>query len=54
MKWTFADEDPMAPGQPASLELYQERSMLALLLSISLTGPVITGGVYFRDGGCCC
>jgi PAS domain S-box-containing protein len=50
MKWTFADEDPMAPGQPASLQLYQERSMLALLLSISLTGPVITGGVYFRDG----
>jgi hypothetical protein len=50
MKWTFADEDPMAPGQPASLQLYQERSMLALLLSISLAGPVITGGVYLRDG----
>ena len=50
MKWSFADEDPLAPGQPASLQLYQERSMLALLLSISLTGPVISAGVYFRDG----
>jgi PAS domain S-box-containing protein len=50
MKWSFADEDPLAPGQPASLQLYQERSMLALLLSISLAGPVISAGVYFRDG----
>ena len=50
MKWTFADEDPMAPGQPASLQLYQERSMLVLLLCISLAGPVVTGGVYLRDG----
>ena len=50
MNWNFADENPMSPGQPASLQLYQERSLLALLLSISLTGPIVTGGVYFRDG----
>lgn len=50
MNWNFADEDPMAPGQPASLQLYQERSMLALLVCIGLTGPVVTGGVYLRDG----
>lgn len=50
MNWNFADENPMAPGQPASLQLYQERSLLALLVSISVTGPIVTGGVYFRDG----
>jgi PAS domain S-box-containing protein len=50
MNWNFADENPMSPGQPASLQLYQERSLLALLLSISLTGPIVTSGVYFRDG----
>ena len=50
MNWNFADENPMAPGQPASLQLYQERSLLALLVSVSVTGPIVTGGVYFRDG----
>jgi PAS domain S-box-containing protein len=44
------DEDPMASGQPASLQLYQENTLRALLVSISLTGPVVTGGVYLRDG----
>lgn len=50
MKWTFADDDPMGAGQPDNLQLYQERSLLALLVSISVTGPVVTGGVYLRDG----
>lgn len=50
MNREFADEDPMAPGQPLGLQLYQERSLMALLVSISVTGPVVTGGVYLRDG----
>jgi PAS domain S-box-containing protein len=50
MNWNFADEDPLAKGQHESLQLYQERTLLALLASISVAGPVVTAGVYFRDG----
>ena len=50
MNWNLADEDPVAPGQPLTLQLYQERSLLALLVGIGVTAPVVTGGVYLRDG----
>lgn len=36
--------------QPLNLQRYQERSMLALLLCIAVAGPLVTVGVYFRDG----
>jgi PAS domain S-box-containing protein len=44
------DEDSLAQGQHESLQLYQERSLLALLISVSVAGPIVTGGVYLRDG----
>ena len=50
MNWNFADDDPMTPGQPLNIQLYQERSLRALLVSISVSGPIVAGGVYLRDG----
>lgn len=44
------DSDPMANGQPEGVQHYQERSLLVLLVAISLSGPVVTLGVYLRDG----
>jgi PAS domain S-box-containing protein len=37
-------------AQVLSLQRYQERSMLALLLCIGVAGPLVTLGVYLRDG----
>ena len=50
MSGFFADEDPQAEGQDESLQLYQERSLLALLVSMSVAGPIVAVGVYLRDG----
>lgn len=44
------DTDPMAQDQPANLQNYQLRSLLALLVAISLAGPVVSVGVYLREG----
>lgn len=46
----LSDEDPMGASQPLSLRHYQERSLLALLICIGLTGPMVALGVYLRDG----
>lgn len=46
-----APNEALLPGeQNETLQLYEERSLLALLVCISVTGPIVTGGVYFRDG----
>lgn len=44
------DTDPMAQDQPANLQNYQLRSLLALLVAISLAGPIVSTGVYLREG----
>lgn len=44
------DTDPMARDQPETLQVYQTKSLLVLLLAISLTGPMVTTGVYLREG----
>jgi PAS domain S-box-containing protein len=50
MKPIPPDTDPMARDQPESLQIYQTKSLLALLLAISVTAPVVTTGVYLREG----
>lgn len=46
-----APHEALAPVEHnENLQLYQERSVLALLVSISVAGPIVTGGVYLRDG----
>lgn len=43
--------DAFCPGeQNENLQLYQDRSLLALLICVSVAGPIVTGGVYLRDG----
>ena len=44
------DAGPLASGQPPSLQLYQERSLLTLLLCIGVAGPLVTLSVYVREG----
>ena len=39
-----------ATGQPPSLQRYQDRSLLALLLCIGIAGPLVAFGVHLRDG----
>ena len=50
MSTDSSNSDPLEQGQHESLQLYQERTLLALLVSISLAGPVVSVGVFFRDG----
>jgi PAS domain S-box-containing protein len=45
-----ADLPPLVASTPMDLQRYQERSMLALLLCIAVAGPMVTVGVYLRDG----
>lgn len=49
---TPSPTDPFSTpqDQPASIVAYQQRSLLALLFAISLSAPVVTVGVYLRDG----
>ncbi len=46
----LSDEDPLDASQPLSLKQYHERSLLALLICIGLTGPLVGLGVFLRDG----
>ena len=46
----FYSDDPMGPDQPLHLQQYQERSLLALLVCIGIAGPLVSFGVYLRDG----
>ena len=39
-----------ATGQPPSLQRYQDRSLLALLLCIGIAGPLVAFGMHLRDG----
>lgn len=41
---------PLVISSPLDLQRYQDRSMLALLLCIAVAGPMVTVGVYLRDG----
>ena len=44
------DINVLSPDQPADIQDYQKRSMLILLIAISLSGPVVGFGLYLRDG----
>ena len=46
----FYSDDPLAPDQPLHLQQYQERSLLTLLVCIGMAGPLVSFGVYLRDG----
>ena len=43
-------DDPLAPGQSAFLLQQQQRGLGALLIALSLAAPLITLGVWFREG----
>ncbi len=40
----------MPSSPPLNLQHYQERSLLALMVCISVAGPLVTLGVYLREG----
>lgn len=44
------EPNPAEPAQPSELQTYQERSLLALLVALGISGPVVATGIYFREG----
>ncbi len=47
---TMASDDPMSQQQPTALRRHQQRTLLALLLTIAASAPLVTIGLIFRSG----
>ncbi|GAA6143636.1 PAS domain S-box protein [Hydrogenophaga sp. 5NK40-0174] len=46
----LASDDPMSPRQPIALRRHQQRALFALLVTISFSAPMVTLGLYFKQG----